>query len=78
MGALGEGRMDALWGILGMLLGAALHAEAYPFLKGKLFTWGNYGSITWPDVLGIGHWPVIAVLCILVLCLFVFFERKGL
>ncbi|MFW6142685.1 MAG: DUF6691 family protein, partial [Desulfovermiculus sp.] len=27
MGALGEGRMDALWGILGMLLGAALHAE---------------------------------------------------
>ncbi|MFZ5798551.1 MAG: YeeE/YedE thiosulfate transporter family protein, partial [Thermodesulfobacteriota bacterium] len=28
MGALGEGRWDAVWGILGMLLGAALYAEA--------------------------------------------------
>ncbi|MCK7504848.1 MAG: YeeE/YedE family protein [Desulfobacterales bacterium] len=33
MGALGEGRWDALWGILGMLAGAALFAEAYPALK---------------------------------------------
>jgi uncharacterized membrane protein YedE/YeeE len=32
-GALGEGRWDALWGILGMLTGAALFAEAYPVLK---------------------------------------------
>ncbi|MFW5900098.1 MAG: YeeE/YedE thiosulfate transporter family protein, partial [Desulfovermiculus sp.] len=78
MGALGEGRMDALWGILGMLLGAALHAEAYPVFKGKPFTWGSFGPVTWPEVFGIGHWPVIAVLCILVLLLFVFFERKGL
>ena len=29
-GALGEGRLDALWGIFGMILGAALYAEFYP------------------------------------------------
>ncbi|MFH1122979.1 MAG: DUF6691 family protein, partial [Pseudomonadota bacterium] len=35
-GALGEGRWDAIWGILGMLAGAALFAEAYPALKGTV------------------------------------------
>jgi uncharacterized membrane protein YedE/YeeE len=33
LGALGEGRWDALWGILGMLAGAAVFAEVYPALK---------------------------------------------
>lgn len=32
LGALGEGRWDALWGIGGMLVGAGLYAEAYPYL----------------------------------------------
>jgi uncharacterized membrane protein YedE/YeeE len=32
-GALGEGRWDSLWGILGMLVGAAVFAEVYPALK---------------------------------------------
>ena len=38
-GALGEGRWDGLWGILGMLFGAALFAEAYPALKKTVLTW---------------------------------------
>ena len=33
MGALGEGRWDAVWGLMGMLVGAALFAEAYPVMK---------------------------------------------
>ncbi|MFW6178368.1 MAG: YeeE/YedE thiosulfate transporter family protein [Desulfohalobiaceae bacterium] len=78
MGAVGEGRLDALWGILGMLLGAALHAEMYPILKGPPFSWGNFGPLRLPELLGIGHWPVIAGLAILSLLLFLFFERKGL
>jgi len=32
-GALGEGRIDGLWGILGMLCGGALYAAIYPFMK---------------------------------------------
>ncbi len=78
MGALGEGRLDALWGILGMLVGAGLHAKAYPVLKGGPFSWGNFGALTLPEWFGIGHWPVIAVIIILSLGLFLFFEKKGL
>ena len=35
-GALGEGRWDAIWGILGMLCGAALFAEAYPLTEAEV------------------------------------------
>jgi len=78
MGALGEGRWDALWGIIGMLAGAALFAEAWPTLKATVLTWGDFGKITIPQILGINHWPVIAVLIVLGLLLFRWFEKKGL
>ena len=72
------GRWDAAWGILGMLLGAALYAEAYPFLKGNLLTWGNLGKITLPQILGINHWIVIPIFILLSLRLFFWFEKNDL
>jgi uncharacterized membrane protein YedE/YeeE len=78
VGALGEGRWDALWGILGMLTCAALFAEVYPLMKKTVLTWGNLGSITVPQVLGINHWFVIVVLIIAGLLLFKFFKKKHL
>jgi uncharacterized membrane protein YedE/YeeE len=78
VGAVGEGRYGALWGIAGMLLGAALFAEAYPFLKKTVLTWGNLGKITLPQVLGVSHWPVILVMIVATLGLFYWFEKKGL
>jgi len=78
LGALGEGRLDALWGILGMIAGAAVFAEAYPVLKNTVYTWGDYGKITLPQVMNINHWPVIIAFIIIGLLLFVWFERKGL
>ena len=78
LGALGEGRWDAVWGIVGMLIGAALYAEAYPFMKRTVLTWGDYGKITLPEVLGINHWLVIILFVIGGLVLFRFFEKRGL
>jgi uncharacterized membrane protein YedE/YeeE len=78
MGALGEGRWDALWGIIGMLVGAALFAEIYPTLKVTVLTWGDFGKITIPQILGINHWPVIGVMVVLIVLLFRWFEKKGL
>ncbi len=78
IGALGEGRWDAIWGLLGMLAGAALHAEAYPILKKTVLTWGNYGKITLPEVIGVNHWAVIPVFIIFGLIVFLISEKKGL
>lgn len=77
-GALGEGRWDAAPGILGMLAGAALFAEAYPFLKRTVLTWGDLGKITIPQVLRVNHWFVIILIVISALLLFRWFEKKSL
>lgn len=77
-GALGEGRWDAVWGILGMLVGAAIFAEAYPGLKKTVLTWGDFGKITIPQILHINHWIIIIILIIGGLLLFRWFEKKGL
>jgi len=77
-GALGEGRWDAIWGILGMLIGAALYAEAYPLFKKTVLTWGNLGKITLTQVLGVNHWVVIPILALGAIFLFVWVEKRGL
>ncbi len=77
LGALGEGRWDALWGIFGMVAGAALYAEAYPFLQGFLGA-GNFGSVTLPGLLRVNHWFVIPVFIVATIFLFRWFEKKGL
>mgnify|MGYP001305267680 CR=1 FL=1 len=76
--ALGEGRWDALWGILGMLLGGAIYAEVFPLMRETVLTWGNYGYITIPQILGVNHWLIIPILIIGGLALFRWFEKKGL
>jgi hypothetical protein len=78
LGAVGEGRWDAIWGILGMLIGAGVFAEVYGGLQKTVLTWGTYGKITLPQILGVNHWLVITVLTIVVLGLFVWFEKKDL
>ena len=77
-GALGEGRYDAIWGILGMLAGAALYAETYPGMKKTVLTWGDLGKITFPQILGVNHWIIIVIIVIGGLALFRWFEKKGL
>lgn len=78
LGALGEGRWDALWGILGMLLGAGIFAEFYPALKNTVLQWGDYGKITIPQILGLNHWIIIFLLIVIGLFMFRWFEKKGL
>ena len=78
LGALGEGRIDALWGIAGMLVGAGLFAEAYPFMQKTVLTWGDFGKITIPQLLGINHWLVIIPMILIGIGLFRWFEKKSL
>jgi uncharacterized membrane protein YedE/YeeE len=78
LGALGEGRWDSLWAILGMIFGAGVFAEVYPSLKRTVMSWGDFGKISLSQVLGINHWVIIVVITLLTLVLFRWFEKKGL
>jgi len=78
LGALGEGRYDAIWGILGMLVGAGLYGEAYPAMKETVLKWGDFGKITLPEILGVNHWILILIFLIGGVMLFRWFEKRGL
>lgn len=77
-GALGEGRLDAAWGLLGMLVGGGVYAAIYPALKATVIGIGKIGKVTLPQVTGLSHWVVIAAMVILFLGMFRLFEKKGL
>lgn len=77
-GALGEGRIDAIWGILGMLFGGGIYALAYPFFKANVISLGNFGKITLPQILGVNHWIIIVLFVVLIIIMFRFFEKKAL
>ncbi|MFA5100737.1 MAG: DUF6691 family protein, partial [Candidatus Omnitrophota bacterium] len=76
MGALGEGRVDAFWGIAGMVLGAGIFSHVYPLLKKTILTWGDFGKISIPQVLHVHHWIVIPVVIVGILALFAWFEKR--
>jgi len=78
VGALGEGRWDSIWGILGMILGGGVFAAVFPAIKRTIWQWGAYGKITLADVLHVNHWVLIALFLIGSLLLFRWFERRDL
>ena len=58
--AFGEGRLDGLFrGIIGILIGAALYSEVYPFIQNDFLKVGDYGKLTVPTLLGVDPWIVI-------------------
>jgi hypothetical protein len=61
-----------------MLAGAALYAEAFPFMKKTVLTWGDLGKVTLPGVLGVSPWVIVPVFAVAALALFTWFEKKGL
>ncbi len=55
MVALGEGKKDAWYGVLGGLLGTAVFAHFYPILNRLLITPYNLGKLTIHSVLGLSY-----------------------
>ena len=80
LAAAAEGSRHALWGVLGMLLGAAVFAEMYAFLSGNVLKWADFGKITLPDVTGVPAWAWLAGLALVAAAVFALierFERRG-
>jgi uncharacterized protein len=60
--AVGQGNLDALVGIVGMLVGSYLFALSSKYAGGKLEKWGQSGKITLADVTGLSRGVLIALL----------------
>jgi len=78
VGAVAEGRLHAIFAIIGMITGAAIYAELYPFFKTTILAWKDFGKIGLPDVLGVSPWVIVVALWVVSLGLFAWFEKKGI
>jgi uncharacterized protein len=77
IGALGEGRWHAVFAVAGMVAGAAIYAELYPFFERTVLSWKDFGKIGLPDALGISWWIIILLFWAGFIGLFYLFEKKG-
>ena len=62
--AIGEGSRHAIAGVLGMIVGAGLFAEVYPWIKSNILSVGNLGKVTFVDLTGFSPWLFIAGLLV--------------
>ena len=53
-------------GIIGILIGAGLYSEVYPFIQDNLLKLGDYGKLTIPTLLAVDSWLVIVPFAIVV------------
>lgn len=78
-GAVGQGSIDALLGGFGGgLLGAGIFAELYPRLEEKVLRRGEFGDVTFPEMLGVNSWFVVIPTVLILIGLLFWIERMGL
>ncbi len=70
LGAIGEGSRHAIFGFVGMLVGAAIYAEAYPWISTNILPVANLGKVTIPDQTGLSPWFFIVPLIGIALIVF--------
>lgn len=73
--AIGEGSRHAWSGVMGMLVGAAVYAEAYPWLNEHLLKKFDLGKVTIDAQLGVSPWLVLVPLALAVGGAFFWMER---
>lgn len=76
-GAMGTGAVHAVFGVIGMLLGAGIFASVYPYVL-DFMSDTDMGPVTIPDILGINAWWVIVVFSAILISVMYFLETVGL
>ena len=66
---MATGRIDAMLYALGMLAGLAVYAEAYPAIAAWTKTTA-LGELTWPDLLGLPRWVLVALVLAMAAAMF--------
>jgi len=73
--AIGDGSRDAIFGVIGMVVGAALFAEVYPWFNEYLLKPLDLGKETLATITGITPWAYLVLLTILSIALFGWFDK---
>jgi hypothetical protein len=73
--AVAEGSRHAIFGVLGMLAGAAAYAEVAPLMKATVLQIGDFGKITLADATGLSPWVFLTALAVGATLLFTAIER---
>ncbi len=72
--AVGQGNLDALTGVAGMIVGSYLFALASKYTSGTITKWGNRGKITLADVLKLPRGTTVAIVAPLLVVVLVLLE----
>ena len=73
--ALGQGNLDAIGGILGLLAGSYLFALASAPLSRTIGKWGDRGKLVLPDVLHVPRFGLVVALSSILLAAMAILER---
>jgi len=77
--AVGQGKMDAaVGGLGGIILGAGLYAHAFPLVARTLNPKGDFGTLTFPELLRVNPWVVIVPLAVALVGMLYWLEQAGL
>ena len=75
-GAIGQGSLDALFGgLIGVLIGAGLFATFYPKLDKRILNKGDFGDITWPQLLEVNPWLLVILVSLGIATLLLWIEK---
>jgi hypothetical protein len=78
-GAVGQGALDALFGgVIGLLIGAGIFAEAYPFLDEKILHYGEIKKETFYELLDLPEWLTVVAGCSAILIFLYILQSAGL
>jgi uncharacterized membrane protein YedE/YeeE len=75
--ALGDGSRHAWPGLLGMIFGAGVYAEVYPYIADNLLKVADEGKVTFADVAGISPWWFILGLAVIAGIVFYLLEKPA-
>ncbi|MEF8833104.1 MAG: YeeE/YedE family protein, partial [Candidatus Thermoplasmatota archaeon] len=73
---MGTGAVHAVFGVIGMLLGAGIFASVYPYIL-DLMSDSDMGPVTIPDSLGVNPWWVILAFSLILVTVMYLLETAG-
>jgi len=73
--AIGDGSRHALFGVLGMFVGAGIYAEVFPWFNTHVLPKWDLGKVTLASEAGVSPWVILIPLAIVTVGVFLWMER---